>query len=50
MMDLMGPYITAYKAGQKEVTVTEEMLVYYYRPALKSAQSIISSLHRKVSR
>lgn len=36
-MDLMGPYIAAYKKGEKEVTVEKEMLVYWYRPSLKSA-------------
>lgn len=37
MMDLMGPYITAYKAGKEEVEVEEEMLVYWYRPSFKDA-------------
>ena len=43
MMSLMEPYITAYKAGQKEVTVTKNRLVYWYRPTLKSAMWISRS-------
>ena len=39
LMDVMVPYIRAYKAGSDSVTIKneEEGLVYWYRPNLKSA-------------
>ncbi|GFZ45004.1 glucan endo-1,3-alpha-glucosidase [Saitozyma sp. JCM 24511] len=38
MLDMAVPYINAFKAGQTTVTVQDEMLVYWYRPHLKSAE------------
>ncbi|KAL7420747.1 hypothetical protein Q5752_004699 [Cryptotrichosporon argae] len=38
MMDLMVPYIAAFKAGASEVTVTDDLLVYWHRPHLKTAE------------
>lgn len=38
MLDMAVPYINAFKAGQTTVTVEDEMLVYWYRPHLKSAE------------
>ena len=38
MMDLMVPYIAAYKAGQNTVSIQEDQLVYWYRPHFKNAQ------------
>ncbi|ODN95835.1 hypothetical protein L198_04453 [Cryptococcus wingfieldii CBS 7118] len=37
-MDMMGPFITAFKAGSEDVSVTENRLVYWYRPSLKDAE------------
>jgi hypothetical protein len=39
LMDVMVPYIRAFKTGQQEVTIEsgEEGLVWWYRPTLKSA-------------
>lgn len=38
LLDIAKPYISAFKAGQKEPTVDTEGLVYWYRPHLKSAE------------
>ncbi|ODN74466.1 hypothetical protein L202_06852 [Cryptococcus amylolentus CBS 6039] len=35
---MMGPFITAFKAGSEDVSVTENRLVYWYRPSLKDAE------------
>lgn len=37
-LTMAKPYITAFKAGQKTITTpTEDLLVYWYRPATKTA-------------
>ncbi|KAJ4289098.1 hypothetical protein N0V90_011440 [Kalmusia sp. IMI 367209] len=36
-LEMAEPFIAAYKAGAKEVTVSEEKLVYWYRPSPKAA-------------
>ncbi|KAJ4353505.1 uncharacterized protein N0V89_005235 [Didymosphaeria variabile] len=36
-LEMAQPYIAAYKAGSKEVSVTEDKLVYWYRPSPKAA-------------
>jgi hypothetical protein len=35
-LEMAKPFITAYKAGEKTPTITEDKLVYWYRPTLKS--------------
>ncbi|KAL0240570.1 hypothetical protein I308_106367 [Cryptococcus tetragattii IND107] len=37
MLDFAVPYIKAFKAGETAPVIEEEMLVYWYRPHLKSA-------------
>ena len=37
MLDFAVPYIEAFKTGATEPVITTEMLVYWYRPTLKSA-------------
>jgi glucan endo-1,3-alpha-glucosidase len=37
MLDMAVPYIAAFKAGLKEPVITQDMVVYWYRPHLKSA-------------
>jgi hypothetical protein len=34
-LEMAKPYIAAFKAGEKKPTITEEMLVYWYRPTPK---------------
>ncbi len=41
MMDLMGPFIAAYKKGSDKPVVEEEMLVYWYRPSLKDSKWVV---------
>lgn len=36
-LEMAEPYIAAYKAGAKEVSVSEDKLVYWYRPSPKAA-------------
>ncbi|OAG06127.1 uncharacterized protein CC84DRAFT_750054 [Paraphaeosphaeria sporulosa] len=36
-LEMAQPYIAAYKAGSKEISVTEDKLVYWYRPTPKAA-------------
>lgn len=36
-LEMAEPYIAAYKAGAKEVTVSQDKLVYWYRPSPKAA-------------
>ena len=38
MLDFAVPYIEAFKSGASEPVITSEMLVYWYRPHLKSAE------------
>lgn len=38
MLDFAVPYIEAFKTGLTEPVIIAEMLVYWYRPHLKSAQ------------
>ncbi|WVQ85054.1 hypothetical protein IAT38_007218 [Cryptococcus sp. DSM 104549] len=38
MLDFAVPYIKAFKAGASAPVIDEEMLVYWYRPHLKSAE------------
>lgn len=37
MLDFAVPYIKAFKAGETALVIDNEMLVYWYRPHLKSA-------------
>nr|XP_018259199.1 uncharacterized protein I303_08127 [Kwoniella dejecticola CBS 10117]OBR81357.1 hypothetical protein I303_08127 [Kwoniella dejecticola CBS 10117] len=37
-MDMMGPFISAFKAGQAQPQVTEDRMVWWYRPTLKNAE------------
>lgn len=36
-LEMAEPYIAAFKAGAKDITVAEEKLVYWYRPSPKAA-------------
>ncbi|KAF9730978.1 hypothetical protein PMIN02_008903 [Paraphaeosphaeria minitans] len=36
-LEMAQPYIAAFKAGSKEISVTEDKLVYWYRPTPKAA-------------
>jgi len=36
-LEMAEPYITAFKAGAKEVSVADDKLVYWYRPSPKAA-------------
>ena len=38
MMDFMVPYIKAFKTGATQPVIEDEMIVYWYRPHLKSAE------------
>ncbi|WVQ81263.1 hypothetical protein IAT38_003386 [Cryptococcus sp. DSM 104549] len=38
LMDMMGPFIKAFKAGSGEVEVEENRIVWWYRPTLKDAE------------
>ncbi|WVW79367.1 hypothetical protein I302_101335 [Kwoniella bestiolae CBS 10118] len=37
-MDMMGPFISAFKAGNAAPQVTENRIVWWYRPTLKAAE------------
>ena len=38
MLDFAVPYISAFKQGLSAPVITQNMLVYWYRPHLKSAE------------
>ncbi|WRT69078.1 uncharacterized protein IL334_006061 [Kwoniella shivajii] len=37
-MDMMGPFISAFKAGQSKPQINEDRIVWWYRPTLKNAE------------
>ncbi|KAL7421003.1 hypothetical protein Q5752_003887 [Cryptotrichosporon argae] len=38
MLDMVGPYISAFKAGTDTLSIDDDVLVYWYRPTFKAAE------------